>query len=153
LVVADLAPGQSITNSTELFGAPQGTVAVKESTAPDGRPGIWVGHVHLASRDLRRSSEFYQGIGFRPVALLDDLAVLELRGGTHIVIKYDPQSSPTPSPFDLMVDDLPGTHRDWTERGLDVGPIRDQRVHLVFTVRDPDGHTISVYNSHVVGLV
>ena len=59
----------------------------------------------------------------REVETNRQVAVLELRGGTHLVLV--PGASPTnaDAPFDLMVEDLEATHAEWAGRGLDVSPI------------------------------
>jgi hypothetical protein len=52
-----------------------------------------------------------------------------------------------------MVEDIAATHADWTTKGLTVSPIETGPIHEVFTVTDPDGNTIQVSNSHVIGPV
>jgi hypothetical protein len=46
--------------------------------------------------------------------------VLELRGGTHVVVRQteQPPAPGTGAPFDLMVDDVDATHRDYALKGL-----------------------------------
>ena len=56
-------------------------------------------------------------------------------------------------PFDLMVDDIDATHDQWRARGLDPSPIEHGRTHAAFSVRDPDGHLVTVNSSHVIGPV
>jgi len=36
--------------------------------------------------DVARSATFWQGLGLRPVGQDENVAVLELRGGTHLVV-------------------------------------------------------------------
>jgi catechol 2,3-dioxygenase-like lactoylglutathione lyase family enzyme len=118
----------------------------------EARPPVWVGHVHLAVGNLSRSAEFFRVVGMREVGRSEAVVVLELRGGTHLVLL--PEGTPTvPSDpwFDLMVDDLEAVHAAWQRDGLDVSPIEAGRIHSSFTVRDPDGHPITVNSSHVVG--
>ena len=50
----------------------------------DERPPVWVGHLVLNVSDLSRSVEFWHEIGMRQVEKNDDVAMLELRGGTHL---------------------------------------------------------------------
>ena len=52
-----------------------------------------------------------------------------------------------------MVEDIAATHADWSAKGLTVSPIAKGNIHDAFTVTDPDGNTIQVSNSHVVGPV
>lgn len=82
-----------------------------------------------------------------------NVAVLELRGGTHLVLVPGSPPAGTDAPFDLMVDDLEATHHEWSARGLDPSPIEHGRIHATFAVRDPDGYRITVSSSHVVGEV
>jgi catechol 2,3-dioxygenase-like lactoylglutathione lyase family enzyme len=119
------------------------------------RPPIWVGHVVLYSRDPHQSGAFYEKLGFRPVAVMDPFAVMELRGGTHLVVRRDENAVGEPARFDLMVDDLDFTRDAWEAMGITVSEItKDERaVHRLFTVTDPDHNTIVVNDSHVVGPV
>ena len=78
------------------------------------------------------------------------VVVLELRGGTHLVLV--PGTPDTgDAPFDLMVEDLDATHAEWSELGVDVSDISRGRIHNAFTATDPDGYVVTVNSSHVVG--
>ena len=57
----------------------------------------------------------------------------------------------TTSPFDLMVDDVDASHRDYTEKGLSPSPITRGRIHDSFTVPGPDGWSFIVNSSHASG--
>ena len=117
----------------------------------DDRPQVWVGHVIVAADDLADATAFYTGLGMGVVEADDDVAVLEMRGGTHLIVV---RGEPAPqAAFDLMVDDLEATHVDWTGRGLPVGEINRVPFHDAFTVTDPAGTAVTVYSSHVVGAV
>jgi catechol 2,3-dioxygenase-like lactoylglutathione lyase family enzyme len=118
----------------------------------DERPPIWVGHVVLSVSDLDRATRFWTGIGMREVETNPHVSVLELRGGTHLVL-VPGSSSGGEAPFDLMVDDLDATHEMWSDQGLYVSEITRGRIHDGFTVTDPDGYVVSISNSHVVGPV
>jgi hypothetical protein len=52
-----------------------------------------------------------------------------------------------------MVEDIAATHAAWIARGLDPTPLEQGRTHTTFTVDDPDGHVLTVYSNHVVGVV
>jgi len=116
------------------------------------RPALWVGHVTLTVRDVASAYEFYRGLGMRPVHQDDGFGIVELRGGTHVLLQSG-EPAGGDAPFDLMVDDLPGTHRAWTSEGLEVSEIITGDVHDVFVLTDPDGHRFVVYDSHAVGPV
>lgn len=116
---------------------------------------MWIGHaVHRVS-DLERSADFWREIGLREVGRDSNVVVLELRGGTHLVLLpgTPPEDVDADAPFDLMVDDLDTTHEQWRARGLEPSPIERGRTHSAFSVRDPDGYKVTVNNSHVVGPV
>jgi catechol 2,3-dioxygenase-like lactoylglutathione lyase family enzyme len=117
----------------------------------DGRPPVWIGHAVLSVTDLHRSADFWRDIGMREVERNDDVAVLELRGGTHLLLLPGTPAGDAGAPFDLMVDDLEATHAEWKARGLDPSPIEQGRIHASFTVRDPNGYRVTVNSSHVVG--
>jgi len=113
---------------------------------------VWIGHAVLTVSDLGRAVQWWTGIWMREIERNEHVAVLELRGGTHLVLV--PGSPATgDAPFDLMVDDLDATHEAWTELGVDVSEISRGRIHNAFTATDPDGYVVTVNNSHVVGTV
>jgi catechol 2,3-dioxygenase-like lactoylglutathione lyase family enzyme len=117
----------------------------------DGRPQVWIGHAVLTVSDVDRSADFWRGIGMREVERNPHVAVLELRGGTHLVLVPGPSPDSADAPFDLMVDDLDATHAEWKARGLNPSPIEHGRIHASFTVRDPNGYRVTINSSHVVG--
>ena len=90
----------------------------------------------------------------RLIGQYDHVAVLELRGGTHLIIlpADKPVKAHARAPFDLMVDDLDATHAAWTAAGLAPSAIEDGEIHRTFTVTEPGGHVVSVNNTHVSGL-
>jgi catechol 2,3-dioxygenase-like lactoylglutathione lyase family enzyme len=120
----------------------------------DRRPGVWAGHIVLQTRDTAVAARFYERIGMRPVEVGEHFAVLEMRGGTHLVILYDPEHvEPGAVGWDLMVEDLDAAHDEWQAEGLEVTVIVDGSPHRSFEVTDPDGHVLVVRDSHVVGPV
>ena len=120
----------------------------------DGRPSVWVGHAGaLPVTDLDRSAAHWSALGMREVERNDQVVVLELRGGTHLVLVPGTPEAGTGAPFDLMVEDLEATHRQWAERGLEPSAIERGRIHSSFSVRDPNGYDVTISSSHVVGEV
>lgn len=121
----------------------------------DQRPPVWTGHLVLHGRDTERAATFYEGIGMRRIAVMKPFAVMELRGGTHMVVRFDPEAAGGDAPFDLMVEDLDATYADYQAKGFPVSEIgKDERgLHRLFTVTDPDGNRIVVNDSHVEGVV
>ena len=116
----------------------------------DERPAVWVGHVAVAAPDVAAASRFWQTIGMRPVFERDDFAVLELRGGTHLVIG---EGGSEEIGFDVMVDDLQATWKRFNDTGLNPTPVKEGTIHSSFTVLDPAGRPLTVNSSHVVGPV
>jgi catechol 2,3-dioxygenase-like lactoylglutathione lyase family enzyme len=121
----------------------------------DERPPVWIGHAVLRVTDLERSADFWREIGLREVARDANVAVLELRGGTHLVLVpgSEPPEPGEEAPFDLMVEDLETTHEQWQARGLAPSNIEHGRIHSAFSVRDPDGYEVTINSTHVVGPV
>jgi hypothetical protein len=116
------------------------------------RPPVWVGHVLLETDRLAETAEFMRQLGMRLIVQRPEVAVLELRGGTHLVLIAKPQVIAGNASFDLMVDDLSETHKRFTELGL--APTAIERVspdHEGFTVTEPAGHVIRFYSNHVSG--
>ena len=121
--------------------------------ANDQRPPVAVGHVRLPVVNVGAAAQWLETVGLRPIVAMDDLAVLELRGGTHVVVRRGEQP-PTPgaiAPFDLMVDDIDAAHRDYFEKGLSPSPVRRGRIHDSFELPGPDGWTFTVNSSHASG--
>jgi len=117
------------------------------------RPSVWIGHAVLTVGDVDRSADFWQRLGMREVERNEHVAVLELRGGTHLVLVPGTPAENADAPFDLMVEDVDATHAAWEARGLDLSPIERGRIHAAFMMRDPDGYRVTVNSSHVVGEV
>jgi hypothetical protein len=120
----------------------------------DLRPPVWVGHVLMETDRLDETSEFMQKLGMRPVVQRPEVAVLELRGGTHLVLVAKPHVTAGEASFDLMVEDIHGAHAKFVELGLNPTPIeRISREHEGFKLTEPAGHTVTFYSNHVSGPV
>ena len=119
----------------------------------DPRPPVAVGHVRLPVTDVATAARWLEIVGLRPIVTMDELAVLELRGGTHVVVRQaePPPALGTVAPFDLMVDDVDAAHRDYAEKGLSPSPIRRGRIHDSFDLPGPAGWTFTVNSSHASG--
>jgi hypothetical protein len=115
----------------------------------DQRPPVAVGHVRLPVADVGAAARWLETVGLRPVVTMDDLAVLELRGGTHVVVRQGERpAAGAPAPFDLMVDDIDATHRDYAAKGLSPSEISRGRIHDSFTLPGPDGWMFTINSSH-----
>jgi hypothetical protein len=118
----------------------------------DLRPPVWVGHVVLETDRLKETEEFMRKIGMRPIAQRPEVAVLEMRGGTHLVLVAKPEVVAGGAPFDLMVEDLHATRRHFIGLGLAPTPIEKASFdHECFLLREPAGHLITFFSSHVAG--
>lgn len=115
----------------------------------DQRPPVAVGHVRLPCADVAEAARWLETVGLRPIVTMEELAVLELRGGTHVVVRKTAPAAPgTAAPFDLMVDDVDATHRDYAAKGLSPSEISRGRIHDSFQVAGPSGWLFTVNSSH-----
>jgi hypothetical protein len=103
----------------------------------------------MYSAKVSQTCEFMQRIGMRLVTSNDSFALLELRGGTHLVITNDAESTMIKGSFDLMVEDLDATHVQFTSWGLEPGEIERGKIHDSFEIREPGGTAILFNSSHV----
>ncbi len=122
-------------------------------SADDARPPLWVGHVLLHVADVLESTGFFETLGMRRIFESGEVGVLELRGGTHLVLlpSDDPVPADATAPFDLMVDDIDATRERYAGLGLELSPLERGRIHDSFTLLDPNGYRVTVNSSHVTG--
>ena len=121
----------------------------------DARPDVAVGHLRLPVDDVDAAHQFFVSVGMRDVLKRDDFAILELRGGTHLILT--PAESPIEpgqrTPFDLMVDDVDAAHARFIAAGATATPIERGKIHDSFSAQGPSGYVVPVNSSHVVGPV
>ena len=117
----------------------------------DERPPVWVGHILLGATDIDRSNDYYAKLGMRPLEKGEGFAVLELRGGTHLVLSKQEEAAAEGSAasFDVMVEDIDVAWKEYEELGLQPSEIHEQQIHRFFTLRDPSGFTVLVISTHV----
>jgi hypothetical protein len=129
------------------------TLDANKMNENEQRPLVAVAHVVLETDRMEESAHFMQTIGMRPVFLGPDVSVLELRGGTHLILMCKSNIAAGDAPFDLLVDDIHATHERFMSLGLSPSPIEARPAidHEVFFVREPAGHVITVFSSHVSG--
>jgi catechol 2,3-dioxygenase-like lactoylglutathione lyase family enzyme len=118
-------------------------------------PPIAIGHVTLHVSDVGLAADFYRGLGLRPILKREELAILELRGGTHLVL-FQAKGKPKGGPvcvFDFMVEDINAAHAALRGAGVEGTDIHEDQVakHLWFEVTDPDGYVLRVFSSHTDG--
>ena len=100
---------------------------------------------------MSATTDFFLKLGIRSIFTKPAFAVLELRGGTHLILRPaadDIQESERVH-FDVMVDDIDAARRDYASKGLSVGDIEHGRIHSSFDVTMPDGRPLKVTSSHV----
>ena len=136
---------------------------------PRTLPAAAFGHFVMKVDDISISYQFYTKLGLRPFGMYPDLAIIELRGGTHILLfnKNDELPSSLSSShlgqrgaffneqLDLMIDgksrsDLEVYRTTIVEKGISVDAIAQDQFfgHYYFQLADPDGNGITVYSSH-----
>ena len=123
------------------------------SQSIDQRPPVAVGHVRLPTSNVADAARWLESVGLRPIFEDAELAVLEFRGGTHVVVRKAEEApkAGTAAPFDLMVDDIEAARRNYAARGLGPSDISRGRIHDSFHVAGPDGYDFTVNSSHAGG--
>src|ERR1700689_5146688 len=130
-----------------------------------------VGHLVFKVADLRSSCQFYSNLGIPPFAIDEKIAIIELRGGTHLLLLEDHQLTGAEvaesvtgkfhnrfsEKFDLMIkgkglNELKKYRLDLISRGIAAGEIPDETFfgHHLFCIKDPDGNGITIYTSHAM---
>ncbi|MGK7895202.1 MAG: hypothetical protein AB4372_16660 [Xenococcus sp. (in: cyanobacteria)] len=127
--------------------------SVESSSENDQRPHVWVGHVFMETNNFDSTLEFLKLIGMRLVASSESFAVLELRGGTHLVLRSVAEARATEVSFDLMVEDIEAQHQDLAAHNYNPSPIQKGKIHHSFEVSEPGGNKIRFNSSHVIGIV
>ncbi|MDA0786227.1 MAG: VOC family protein [Proteobacteria bacterium] len=125
----------------------------KAKKKSDKRPPVAVGHVSLHVKDVPKASEFMQVLGLRAVFETPKFAVLELRGGTHLILNQSRKKikEGEVAPVDLMVDDVKAMRDFCKAKKLKPSKIKSGSVHSSFYVPGPDGWSIKITSSHTSG--
>jgi catechol-2,3-dioxygenase len=132
-------------------------------------PELAVAHLVFKVVNLKSSCQFYANLGLPPFFIEEKIAIIELRGGTHLVLlsvdelagedvaegvtgQFHKRFS---EQFDLMIegkglDELKKYRSELISRGIAAGQIPDETVfgHYLFCIKDPDGNGITIYTSH-----
>lgn len=88
-------------------------------------------------------------MGVRKLLQKDSFAVLELRGGTHIVMReLESGTNVFHADFDFMVDDIDAARTEWEEAGFEVTAVTRGQIHDSFEAVAPEGFAIKVNSSH-----
>ncbi len=119
----------------------------------DKRPPVAVGHVCLLVKNVLTTSAFLQELGLRKIFEKDTFAVLELRGGTHLILeKSRNRIKPgTQAPVDFMVDDVKKARLKYAKMGMKPTRIKSGAIHSSFFIPGPDGWSFKITSSHTGG--
>ena len=119
----------------------------------DKRPPVAIGHINLITKDVPSTSLFMQSLGLRKVFQKKTFAVLELRGGTHLILETSSRrrAKNTIAPFDLMVDDINESRSLYKKMGLKPSKISTGKVHSSFIISGPDNWSFKITSSHTSG--
>ena len=130
-----------------------------------------VAHLVFKVADLKSSCQFYANLGIPPFAIDGESAIVELRGGTHLILLSGDQQAAEgvaesltgqfhkrfSEQFDLMIkgkglDELKKYRLELISRGITAGEIPDETFfgHYLFCIKDPDGNGITIYTSHAI---
>ena len=130
-----------------------------------------VAHLVFKVADLKSSCQFYSNLGIPPFFSDEEVAIIELRGGTHLILlSVDSMAGEgvaesltgqfnrrLAEQFDLMIkgkglNELTKYRLELISRGIAAGEIPDETFfgHHLFCVKDPDGNGITIYTSHVI---
>ena len=144
-------------------------LGLSEKTVVDSE--LAVGHLVFKVADLKSSCEFYSNLGIAPFAIEERVAIIELRGGTHLLLLEVDQLAGDgvaesltgqfherfSERFDLMIkgkglNELKKYRSELISRGIAAGAIPDETFygHHLFCIKDPDGNGITIYTSHAL---
>ena len=98
---------------------------------PDARPTVAIGHVEHHVADVAKSAEFLEAIGVRPIFTQRNFAVMELRGGTHIILAKAKTKikEGSAAPFDLIVDDVDKFRSACVKNGMKASRMSRGSIH------------------------
>ena len=130
-----------------------------------------VAHLVFKVADLKGSWQFYSNLGIPPFFIDEEVAIIELRGGTHLILlSVDSMAGEGVAQsvtgqfhkrfseqFDLMIkgkglNELKKYRLELISRGIAAGEIPDETFfgHHLFCVKDPDENGITIYTSHAI---
>ena len=116
----------------------------------DLRPRFGIGHVVITASDVDALTNFYRTIGMRLVVNMGRMSIVELRGGTHLIIQSGEAGGAS---LDLIVDDIDETRAVLQAEGASPSTIKRGNPHNRFFATDPEGNTLIVNSNHAIGVV
>src|SRR5579863_1605564 len=144
-------------------------VVMNEHEKEDLLPAVTLGHFVMKVQDVEASYRFYIGLGLRAFGTFPGMGVVEMRGGTHLLLFQNgdeqagalrnSQNGQRPDfsseKIDLMIAgrtkaDLESYRVGLIGKGYSPSAIADGELygHHYFSMQDPDGNGISFYTSH-----
>jgi catechol 2,3-dioxygenase-like lactoylglutathione lyase family enzyme len=135
----------------------------------DSLPAAALGHFVMKVANLGVSYKFYAALGLRPIGIFPDVAIIELRGGTHILLFPENDEAPfsltssrlgqraafSNEHLDLLINgktkaELEAYREILLKNGIAADAIAQEKFfgHDCFQLADPDGHGITVYTTH-----
>src|ERR1700692_840155 len=130
-----------------------------------------VAHLVFKVADLKSSCQFYANLGIPPFFIDEEVAIIELRGGTHLILlSVDSMAGEGVAEsltgqfhkrfseqFDLMIegkglDELKKYRLELVSRGIAAGEIPDETFfgHRLFCIQAPDVNGITIYTSRAI---
>ena len=119
------------------------------------RPVFAIGHISMPVEDVHAAYGFFVRHGMRAILERDDFGILELRGGTHLILTRSDEAiaEGQRAPFDLMVDDVDAVHAAFVADDVEATEIERGKIHDSFQVNGPSGYVIPINSSHAAGVV
>ncbi len=130
--------------------SPSTAIRAASAAPADQRPRFGIGHMAFPATNVDELVDFYTTIGMRLVVNMGRAAILELRGGTHLILQ---ESSDANGILDLIVDDIDETRALLEAAGANPGSIQRGNPHDRFVATDPQGNTLTVNSNHAIGPV
>lgn len=118
--------------------------------AEDRRPRFGIGHVSITAADVDTMTNFYTAIGMRLVVNMGRASIVELRGGTHLIIQSGEAGVAN---LDFIVSDIDQTREVLETEGARPSAIQRGNPHDSFVATDPEGNTLVVNSDHSIGVV
>lgn len=122
----------------------------RSDSGEDRRPRFGIGHMAITASDINTMTDFYTSIGMRLVVNMGRASIVELRGGTHLIIQT---GEPGAASLDLIVDDIDETRELLEAKGASPSTIQRGNPHDRFVASDPEGNTLVVNSNHAMGVV
>ena len=114
----------------------------------DDRPLAATGHIFLRASDVPAATRRLEAVGIRTIVGRDRFSVVELRGGTHIVVRELEHDAEFEAGFDLMYDDIQAARKLFVEAGFEATEVEQGRIHASFWVTAPERFKLQVLDSH-----